>query len=239
MAPKKRSGKGVTSVVKTFQSTVVEETVVTVVRTKQKRPPRGEKEDTPLKTIPVEDTSQQVEREEEEEEEEEEEVSDLQEDQEVPTKATSPPKLGDPQKKQEEEEEEKKKKKKSKARRGKGRGKKTTQKGKRNLKERRKVGGGGGVGYKRYVYKVMKQVHPDMGISSKAMTILNNFMTDMFERLAGEGAKLTDYSRRRTLSSREIQGAVKLVLPGELGKHAMVEGTKAVTNYLSYTGGRS
>lgn len=37
-----------------------------------------------------------------------------------------------------------------------------------------------------------------------------------------------------TLSSREIQGAVRLVLPGELGKHAIAEGTKAVSNYVSY-----
>ncbi|KAL1827723.1 hypothetical protein ACET3Z_006135 [Daucus carota] len=82
-------------------------------------------------------------------------------------------------------------------------------------------------GYKRYVYKVLKQVHPDIGISSKAMTIVNNLMTDMFERLADEAARLTKYTKKMTLSSREIQGAVKLVLPGELGKHAVAEGAKA------------
>ncbi|KAG7037380.1 Histone H2B.2, partial [Cucurbita argyrosperma subsp. argyrosperma] len=38
----------------------------------------------------------------------------------------------------------------------------------------------------------------------------------------------------QTLSSREIQGAVKLVFPGELGKHAVAEGTKAVSTYVSY-----
>ncbi|XP_004487735.1 uncharacterized protein [Cicer arietinum] len=88
-------------------------------------------------------------------------------------------------------------------------------------------------GYQRYVYRVLKQVHPDMGISSQAMTILNNLMNDMFERLADEAAKLNTYTGHMTLSSREIQGAVKLVLPGELGKHAIAEGAKAVTNYIS------
>ncbi|XP_047974050.1 late histone H2B.L4-like [Salvia hispanica] len=98
-------------------------------------------------------------------------------------------------------------------------------------KKRRKRGG---EGYKTYLFKVMKQVHPDMGISGKAMVILNNLMVDMFERLAEEAARLHKYTGRRTMSSREIQGAVKLVLPGELGKHAIAEGTKAVTNYISY-----
>lgn len=97
----------------------------------------------------------------------------------------------------------------------------------------------GGEGYKRYVYKVLKQVHPELGMSAKAMVVLNNYMNDMFERLAGEAAKLTTYTSRKTLSSREIQGAVKLVLPGELGKHAMAEGTKAVSNYLSKNAARS
>ncbi|KAL7198293.1 hypothetical protein ACSBR2_020736 [Camellia fascicularis] len=87
--------------------------------------------------------------------------------------------------------------------------------------------------------EVMKQVHPDMGISSKATTIINNFMTDMFERLAEEAARLSKYTDRMTLSSREVQGAVRLVLPGELAKHAIAEGTKAVTNYTSNTGKES
>ncbi|CAI8616307.1 unnamed protein product [Vicia faba] len=89
-------------------------------------------------------------------------------------------------------------------------------------------------GYQRYVYKVLKQVHPEMGVSSKCMVILNNFMNDMFERVASEASKLKDYTGNMTLSSREIQGAVKLVLPGELGKHAIAEGIKAVNNYTAY-----
>ncbi|KAF9598266.1 hypothetical protein IFM89_026097 [Coptis chinensis] len=90
-----------------------------------------------------------------------------------------------------------------------------------------------GESYNRYVYKVLKQVHPDMGISSKGMMVLNGLMNDMFERLAGEASKLAKYTGRVTMTSREIQTAVRLVLPGELGKHAIAEGTKAVTTYVS------
>ena len=35
------------------------------------------------------------------------------------------------------------------------------------------------------------------------------------------------------LSSREIQTSVRLMLPGELSKHAVSEGTKAVTKFES------
>lgn len=84
-----------------------------------------------------------------------------------------------------------------------------------------------------YIYKVLKQVHPDVGISSKAMLIMNSFVNDIFERIAAEASKLSQYSKKRTISSREIQTAVRLLLPGELSKHAVSEGTKAVTKYTS------
>ncbi|XP_027348245.1 histone H2B-like [Abrus precatorius] len=109
-----------------------------------------------------------------------------------------------------------------------------TQKGHNGKEKKRRKRGRRREGYQRYVYKVLKQVHPEMGISSKCMTILNNLMNDMFERIAYEAAKLKDYTGHMTLSSREIQGAVKLVLPGELGKHAIAEGVKAVITYTSH-----
>ncbi len=84
-----------------------------------------------------------------------------------------------------------------------------------------------------YIYKVLKQVHPDTGISNKAMSILNSFVNDIFERIAGEASKLAAYNKRSTISSREIQTSVRLILPGELAKHAVSEGTKAVTKYQS------
>ncbi|XP_022600388.1 histone H2B 1/2-like [Seriola dumerili] len=87
--------------------------------------------------------------------------------------------------------------------------------------------------YAIYVYKVLKQVHPDTGISSKAMSIMNSFVTDIFERIAGESSRLAQYNKRSTITSREIQTAVRLLLPGELAKHAVSEGTKAVTKYTS------
>ena len=87
--------------------------------------------------------------------------------------------------------------------------------------------------YSVYLYKVLKKVHPDTGISSKAMGIMNSFVNDLFQRIAGEASCLAHYNKRSTITSREIQTAVHLLLPGELAKHAVSEGTKAVTKYTS------
>jgi len=87
--------------------------------------------------------------------------------------------------------------------------------------------------YSSYIYKVLKQVHPDTGVSTKAMSIMNSFINDIFERLASEASRIARYNKKGTISSREIQTAVRLLLPGELAKHAVSEGTKAVAKYSS------
>jgi histone H2B len=84
-----------------------------------------------------------------------------------------------------------------------------------------------------YIYRVLKQVHPETGISKRSMQILNSFVNDIFEKIALESSKLVRYNKKSTLSSREVQTAVRLLLPGELAKHAVSEGTKAVTKYSS------
>lgn len=98
---------------------------------------------------------------------------------------------------------------------------------KKNRRKRRRES------YSIYIYKVLKQVHPDTGVSSKAMSIMNSFVNDIFERIAAESSRLSHYNKRSTITSREIQTAVRLLLPGELAKHAVSEGTKAVTKYTS------
>jgi histone H2B len=80
------------------------------------------------------------------------------------------------------------------------------------------------------------------------MAILNSFVNDIFERIASEASsmclaisswqfydmspisELAAYSKKSTISSREIQTSVRLILPGELAKHAISEGTKSVTS---------
>uniref|UniRef100_A0A4W6DVC3 Histone H2A/H2B/H3 domain-containing protein n=1 Tax=Lates calcarifer TaxID=8187 RepID=A0A4W6DVC3_LATCA len=69
--------------------------------------------------------------------------------------------------------------------------------------------------YAIYVYKVLKQVHPDTW---------NLFQGHEHHELLRDAPPSP---------SREIQTAVRLLLPGELAKHAVSEGTKAVTKYTS------
>ncbi|XP_033023503.1 histone H2B 1/2/3/4/6-like [Lacerta agilis] len=94
---------------------------------------------------------------------------------------------------------------------------KTQKKGDKKRKKSRKES------YSIYIYKVLKQVHPDKGISSKSMSIMHSFVSNIFERIAAESFRLAHYNKRPTITSREIQTVVLLLLC-----------TKAVTKYTSY-----
>ena len=82
-----------------------------------------------------------------------------------------------------------------------------------------------------YIFKVLKQVHPDIGMSKRAMNVMNGFVHDTFDRIANEAGNIVKYNKRSTMDSRAVQCACKLVLPGELAKHAETEANKAVHKY--------
>mmetsp|Transcript_3270 Transcript_3270/g.4754 ORF Transcript_3270/g.4754 Transcript_3270/m.4754 type:complete len:135 (+) Transcript_3270:3623-4027(+) len=82
-----------------------------------------------------------------------------------------------------------------------------------------------------YIHKVLKQVHPDDNISKISVKILDDQIHQMFEEIAKEAGKICTKEGKSTLGAREIQTAVRLVLPGELAKHAVSEGVKAVQKY--------
>ena len=81
--------------------------------------------------------------------------------------------------------------------------------------------------YAREICGVLQHTCPGTGVSEPAMEILNSFIHDLFERIAGEASKLAYYT------SREIQIAVELLLPRELAKETVSEGIKAVCCYTS------
>ena len=82
-----------------------------------------------------------------------------------------------------------------------------------------------------YIYKVLKEAHPNMSVSKKAVSIMNSFVNDIFERLADEASRLANLKRSRKITPIEIQYAVRLQLPGDLRKIAISQGVQAILRY--------
>lgn len=84
-----------------------------------------------------------------------------------------------------------------------------------------------------YIYRVLKQVHPETGLSGTALSSINNMVKIIIEKIMSGVNQLILRTGKKTISSRDIQSATRLILSGELAKHAVVEGTKSVVRYTS------
>ncbi|KAL7540338.1 hypothetical protein ACHAXR_011542 [Thalassiosira sp. AJA248-18] len=86
-----------------------------------------------------------------------------------------------------------------------------------------------------YIHRVLKQTHPTIGITKKSMGIMNDFVVDMMDKLAAEAKQDLDISgSQKTLREWHFNTATKLVLPGELKKHGINEGVKAISNFNAH-----
>lgn len=57
---------------------------------------------------------------------------------------------------------------------------------------------------------------------------MNSFIYDLFERIGSESSRLVRIEKRKTLYASDIQSAIKLILPGQLGKHGVSEAVKCL-----------
>lgn len=86
-----------------------------------------------------------------------------------------------------------------------------------------------------YIYRVLKQLHPDTGCTAKSMAQFNQIVNIIAESIINTSIDLCKTMGHITVSCREIQSSVRLLLRGELARHAVSAGTRAVTKYHSST----
>jgi len=82
-----------------------------------------------------------------------------------------------------------------------------------------------------FIYRVLKQVHQESLITGKAMSQLNHLINVVGNALAVQANTLCKFGDKSTLSARELQNRVRFIMPFDLAKFAVSEGTKAVTKF--------
>ncbi|CAI9727671.1 histone H2B [Octopus vulgaris] len=66
---------------------------------------------------------------------------------------------------------------------------------------------------------------------------MNSFVNDLFERIAAESSRLAHYNKRSTISSREVQTAVRLLLPADKNAYAVCRLALTYQKYFHVAGG--
>lgn len=89
------------------------------------------------------------------------------------------------------------------------------------------------------IRKVLKQVHPDMMISGPASFVLSDMLCFIVHRMHIEMVIAAKSDMRVTFQPRDVELAARLVLSGELAKHARSEIFKALSKGDSAKAGGS
>ncbi|KAG3266501.1 histone H2B subacrosomal variant [Ictidomys tridecemlineatus] len=86
--------------------------------------------------------------------------------------------------------------------------------------------------YSLYVNRVLKEVVPQRGMSSRTLDFMNTLINDIFDRIAKEAHHLMHFRKRCTLTPEDIQKAVYMLLPESLAKYAVTFGSEAVHRFV-------
>ncbi|XP_032185603.1 histone H2B type F-M-like [Mustela erminea] len=79
-----------------------------------------------------------------------------------------------------------------------------------------------------YFPRVLKQVHEGPSLLQEAVGVMDSFVKDIFEHIADKASRLACSTKHTTITSRKIQTVVHVLLPGEIGKCAVSQTSKAV-----------
>ena len=87
--------------------------------------------------------------------------------------------------------------------------------------------------FRLYINRVLKKVYPESSISAGAAGVVNGLVFDMLQRIATDAGKVVAFNKKSTMTARELEAAVTMVLPGALAHQATYEAKKAVTAFIS------
>ncbi|KAH9684941.1 hypothetical protein KPL70_013742 [Citrus sinensis] len=90
--------------------------------------------------------------------------------------------------------------------------------------------------YKIYIFKVLNQIYPDIGISSKAMGIMNSFINDIFKKLAWEASRRREnFLFMASTSSSSSSNPITLTYILSLPKSCISHTTNKIENLVEYS----
>jgi len=89
--------------------------------------------------------------------------------------------------------------------------------------------------YRDNLSKILKRVHPELSFADDGRAAVNNLGVTVLDKLLCTINILIESSdsHKKTMSTKDISCAISICLPGELSKHAISMGLKAMAKYKS------
>ena len=82
-----------------------------------------------------------------------------------------------------------------------------------------------------YNMRLLKAIEPTASLSTKSKHVMDSLIHDFMLRLADESQSLLRETNKKTLTRREVDASIRLVLGKELALFARKEGVRACTMF--------
>jgi len=87
-----------------------------------------------------------------------------------------------------------------------------------------------------YFPKILKNSHPLLSLSTASKKELDRFVFAFLKEYIRVIVVMMEHARLRTISSRDVQTATRVLLENKIAKFGVSAGTKSVTKYTSFGG---
>ena len=84
--------------------------------------------------------------------------------------------------------------------------------------------------FETYISKVLKQISPSNGITNNAKQQLNSILCHIMKHISMLTVKLTMAGKKKTISLKEVENSLTLVLSGKLLENSLKDGRKSCDN---------
>ena len=87
--------------------------------------------------------------------------------------------------------------------------------------------------YENYITKVLKKISDNSEITLSARQQLNNFIINLSKKIATTAIDLTEISKKKKLSVKEVKNAVRIIMMGDLSSQCLAGAEESLRNYQS------
>jgi len=87
--------------------------------------------------------------------------------------------------------------------------------------------------FETYMLKIIKKISETNGITNNAKQQLNSIVSSLAKLIADTAINLTQISKKKTMSEKEVTNAVKIILPNDFSKNIMIISENSIQKYNS------
>jgi histone H3/H4 len=93
--------------------------------------------------------------------------------------------------------------------------------------------------FETYMLRIVKKISESNGITNNAKQQLNSIVSSLAKLISEKAIELTEISKKKTMSDKEVRNAIKIIFPNDFSKNIMILSEESIQKYSNSDVGKS